>query len=168
LPNASPSSGCCGTCAERDAAIVTHPDDLPFEQVLEIIRQSLRADHGRHMRVVDRGHGAVIGSGIFFFIPGPNVIAYSLRFRLVGHWLSMRAPPTAATRRPGGGRPSPQMTALRAAIARPAPERARAIEPIARDLGLAPIGPCSSIRSVWLREGRYVEADLQVRLDLCT
>ena len=120
----------------RDAAIVTHPDDLPFEQVLEIIRQSLRADHGRHMRWLIVDTVLFIGSGIFFFIPGPNVIAYFFAFRLVGHWLSMRGAAHGRDSTVWSGRPSPQMTTLRAAIARPAHERARAIEPLARELGL--------------------------------
>ena len=77
-----------------------------------------------------------IGSGIFFFIPGPNVIAYFFAFRLVGHWLSMRGAAHGRDTTSWIGRPSAQMTALRAAVVLPAPERARAIEPIAHDLDL--------------------------------
>jgi hypothetical protein len=120
----------------RDAAIVTHPDDLPFEQVLEIVRQSLRADHRRHMRWLIVDTVLFIGSGIFFFIPGPNVIAYFFAFRLVGHWLSMRGAAQGRDKVSWTGRPSSAMTALRAAVARPAHERTRAIEPLARELGL--------------------------------
>ena len=120
----------------RDAAIVTHPDDLPFEQVVEIVRQSLRADHRRHMRWLIVDTVLFIGSGIFFFIPGPNVIAYFFAFRLVGHWLSMRGAAHGRDTTSWTGRPSAQMTALRAAVVLPAPERARAIEPIAHDLDL--------------------------------
>jgi len=120
----------------RDAAIVTHPDDLPFEQVVEIVRQSLRADHRRHMRWLIVDTVLFIGSGIFFFIPGPNLIAYFFAFRLVGHWLSMRGAAQGRDKVSWTGRPSSGMTALRAAIARPAHERTRAIEPLARELGL--------------------------------
>lgn len=120
----------------RDAAIVTHPDDLPFEQVVEIVRQSLRADHRRHMRWLIVDTVLFVGSGIFFFIPGPNLIAYFFAFRLVGHWLSMRGAAQGRDKVSWTGRPSSAMTALRAAIARPAHERTRAIEPLARELGL--------------------------------
>jgi len=120
----------------RDAAIVTHPDDLPFEQVMEIVRQSLRADHGRHMRWLIVDTALFIGSGVFFFIPGPNVIAYFFAFRLVGHWLSMRGAAHGRDTTSWTGRPSAEMSALRAAVARPAHERARAIEPIAQVLDL--------------------------------
>jgi len=120
----------------RDAAIVAHPDDLPFEQVMEIVHQSLRADQRRHMRWLIVDTVLFIGSGIFFFIPGPNLIAYFFAFRLVGHWLSMRGAAHGRDTTSWTGRPSAQMTALRAAVVLPAPERARAIEPIAHDLDL--------------------------------
>ena len=120
----------------RDAAVVTHADDQPFEQVMEIVRQSLRADHGRHMRWLIVDTLLFVGSGVFFFVPGPNIIAYFFAFRVVGHWLSMRGAAHGRDTTAWTGRPLSQMTALRAAVARPAHERARAIEPIARELDL--------------------------------
>ena len=120
----------------RDAAIVTHADDMPFERVMEIVRTSLRADHRRHMRWLIVDTLLFVGSGVFFFVPGPNLIAYFVAFRVVGHWLSMRGAAHGRDMAAWTGRPSPQMTALRAAVARPAHERARAIEPIARELDL--------------------------------
>jgi hypothetical protein len=120
----------------RDAAVVTHADDQPFEEVLEIVRQSLRADHRRHMRWLIVDTLLFVASGVFFFVPGPNVIAYFFAFRVVGHWLSMRGAAHGRDTTAWTSRPSPQMTALRAAVARPGHERARAIEPIAHDLGL--------------------------------
>jgi len=120
----------------RDAAIVAHPDDLPFEQVMEIVHQSLRADQRRHMRWLIVDTVLFIGSGIFFFIPGPNLIAYFFAFRLVGHWLSMRGAAHGRDTTSWTGRPSAEMRALRAAVARPAHERTRAIEPLGRELGL--------------------------------
>lgn len=120
----------------RDAAVVTHADDQPFEQVMEIVRQSLRADHRRHTRWLIVDTLLFVGSGVFFFVPGPNIIAYFFAFRVVGHWLSMRGAAHGRDTTAWTGRPLPQMTALRAAVARPAHERARAIEPIARELDL--------------------------------
>jgi K+-H+ exchange-related protein len=120
----------------RDTAIVTHTDDMPFEQVMEIVRTSLRADHRRHMRWLIVDTLLFVGSGVFFFVPGPNIIAYFFAFRLVGHWLSMRGAAHGRDTTAWTGRPSAEMTALRAAVARPAHERARAIEPIARELDL--------------------------------
>jgi hypothetical protein len=120
----------------RDAAIVTHADDLRFEQVMEIVRGSLRADHRRHTRWLIVDTLLFVGSGVFFFVPGPNLIAYFFAFRVVGHWLSMRGAAHGRDTTAWTSRPSPQITALRAEVARPAHERARAIEPIARELDL--------------------------------
>ena len=120
----------------REAAVVTHADDLPFEQVMEIVQTSLRADHRRHLRWLIVDTLLFVGSGVFFFVPGPNLIAYFFAFRVVGHWLSMRGVAHGRDKTAWTGRPSPQMTALRAAVARPAHDRARAIEPIARELDL--------------------------------
>lgn len=119
-----------------EAALVTHPDDVPFEQVMEIVQLSLRADHGRHLRWLIVDTLLFIGSGVFFFIPGPNLIAYFFAFRLVGHWLSMRGAAQGRDKTSWSGRPSQEMTALRAAVALPAHERSRAIEPLAHMLGL--------------------------------
>jgi hypothetical protein len=119
-----------------ESALVTHPDDVPSEQVMAIVQQSLRADHGRHLRWLIVDTLLFIGSGIFFFIPGPNLIAYFFAFRLVGHWLSMRGAAQGRDRTAWRGQPSADMTALRAAVALPSHERTRAIEPIAHALGL--------------------------------
>jgi hypothetical protein len=120
----------------REAAVVTHADDLTFEQVMGMVRQSLRADHGRHLRWLIVDTLLFVVSGVLFFLPGPNLVAYFFAFRLVGHWLSMRGAAHGRDQTSWSGQPSPQMTALRAAVARPAHERSRAIEPIAQELGL--------------------------------
>jgi hypothetical protein len=120
----------------REAAVVTHADDMPFDQVMEIVRQALRADHRRHTRWLVVDTLLLVGSGVFFFIPGPNLIGYFFAFRVVGHWLSMRGAAHGRDKTSWSGRPSAAMTALRAAVARPAHERSRAIEPLARELDL--------------------------------
>jgi hypothetical protein len=124
----------------RDAAIVTHPDDVPFEQVMAIVQHSLRSDHRRHLKWLLVDTVLFIGSGVFFFVPGPNVIAYFFAFRVVGHWLSMRGAAHGRDNTSWSGKPSAAMTALRAAVALPPHERARAIEPLARELGLLRLG----------------------------
>ena len=124
----------------HDAALVTHPDDLPFDAVMQIVQQSLRADYRRHARWLVVDTLLFIASGVFFFVPGPNIIAYYFAFRVVGHWLSMRGAAQGRDRTAWSGRPSPLLTALRAAVARPPHERDRAVEAIARELGLQRLG----------------------------
>ncbi|HWN83581.1 MAG TPA: hypothetical protein VNN99_00465 [Vicinamibacterales bacterium] len=124
----------------HDAAIVTHPDDLSFEQVMQIVQQSLRADHRRHTRWLIVDTLLLIGSGVFFFVPGPNLIGYYFAFRVVGHWLSMRGAVYGRDRTAWSGRSSPALTALRAAVERPPYERDPVVEAIARELGLQRLG----------------------------
>jgi len=124
----------------HDAALVTHPDDLAFDDVVQIVKQSLRADHRRHARWLVVDTLLFIVSGIFFFVPGPNVIAYYFAFRVVGHWLSMRGAVQGRDRTAWSGQPSALLTALRAAVARPPHERDRAVEAIAAEIGLQRLG----------------------------
>ena len=71
-----------------------------------------------------------IASGVFFFVPGPNVIAYFFAFRVVGHWLSMRGAAHGRDTTSWTGRPSPVLTdaasassGSRPAGTRPSPPR---------------------------------------------
>lgn len=72
------------------AATLVHPDDVPGDRALELLRASLRADSDKHRRwlIIDAVLFAV--SGLLVLVPGPNLIAYYLAFRLVGHYLSLR------------------------------------------------------------------------------
>jgi hypothetical protein len=116
--------------------LVTHPDDVTFDRTMEIVRRSLRADHGRHLRWLIVDTLLLILSGALALLPGPNLVAYYFAFRVVGHWLSMRGAAHGLNRATWTGRASPSLTSLRAAVGGLASERARATEPIARELGL--------------------------------
>jgi hypothetical protein len=120
----------------HDAAVIAHPDDVSTDQVMQIVQQSLRADHGRHMRWLIVDTLLFIGSGVFFFVPGPNLIAYFFAFRVVGHWLSMRGAVAGRDRVKWSGEPSAALTRLRAAVALPPHDRDAAVEAIARELDL--------------------------------
>ena len=48
--SASSSSGCCGTCGNHTEVVAAHPQDMTFEQVLALIRQTLQHDYDRHRR----------------------------------------------------------------------------------------------------------------------
>jgi hypothetical protein len=124
----------------HDVVLVTYPDDLTFDRVMEAVRQSLRADHGRHLRWLILDTLLLILSAALTLIPGPNVVAYYFAFRVVGHWLSMRGATQGLDRATWTGRGSSSLTSLRAAVGRPPSERARAAEPIARELGLLRLG----------------------------
>jgi hypothetical protein len=120
----------------HDAAVIAHPDDVSTDQVLQIVQQSLRADHRRHLGWLIVDTLLFVGSGVFFFVPGPNLIAYFFAFRVVGHWLSMRGAAAGRDRVQWSGEPSAILTRLRAAVALPPHDRDAAVEAIARELDL--------------------------------
>jgi hypothetical protein len=75
---------------KHSVARAFYPQDLPAAEASTIVRQLLQRDADRH-RVWLMFHAvAFVLSGVFFFVPGPNIIAYYFAFRLVGHYLSMR------------------------------------------------------------------------------
>ena len=120
-----------------DVVLVSYPDDLSFDDVMPIVKQSLHADYVRHRLWLVVDTVLLVLSGILALVPGPNVIAYYFAFRVVGHWLSMRGASHGLARATWTGRALPALTALRAAVARPPQERDRLVEPLARELGLA-------------------------------
>lgn len=66
------------------------PDDLASSDALSILRLGLRRDGERH-RVWFVVHLVLlILSGVFFFVPGPNLIGYFFTFTTVGHLLAWR------------------------------------------------------------------------------
>jgi hypothetical protein len=74
----------------HEAARAYYPQDLSEADVTTIIRQLLQRDADGHRLWLIFHAVAFVLSGIFFFVPGPNIIAYYFAFRLVGHYLSMR------------------------------------------------------------------------------
>ena len=124
----------------HEAVLVTYPDDLTFDRTMEIVRQSLKADYGRHLRWLVIDTLLLLPSLALTLVPGPNVVAYFFAFRVVGHWLSMRGAVHGRERASWNGRQVGSLTALRAAVTKPPSERARAVEPIARELGLQRLG----------------------------
>ena len=71
-------------------AALHHPDDLDNAQAMAILRTRLREDFEKHRLWLIVDTLLFIASGVFFFVPGPNILAYYFAFRLVGHYLSMR------------------------------------------------------------------------------
>jgi hypothetical protein len=74
----------------QEAAVAWYPVDMAPDTALQMLRTSLGVDYERHRRwlVIDGILFAL--SAILMVLPGPNVAAYYLAFRLVGHYLSMR------------------------------------------------------------------------------
>jgi hypothetical protein len=71
-------------------ACLYYPDDLDEGQAMAALRAQLGRDFEKHRFWLTINALAFIASGVFFFVPGPNFIAYYFAFRLVGHYLSLR------------------------------------------------------------------------------
>ena len=74
----------------QEAAIGWYPVDLAADAALQVLRTRLREDYDRHRRWLVIDGSLFVLSAVLVVLPGPNVVAYYLAFRLVGHYLSMR------------------------------------------------------------------------------
>ena len=117
-------------------ALAIHPDDMTFDQAQTLIHRMLQRDYDRHKVWLVVDSLLFIGSGVFFFIPGPNLVAYYFGFRLVGHWLSMRGASQGLHRVAWTGHPCPPLTDLRRVAVMPPGERENHVHAIAARLHL--------------------------------
>ena len=95
------------------SAVAVHPQDMPFDQVMTLLRRILQHDYERHRRWLVIDTLGLIASAPVAIVPGPNVLAYYFAFRVVGHWLSMRGAVQGLRRMSWSGRPCPPLTELR-------------------------------------------------------
>jgi hypothetical protein len=116
--------------------LAMHPDDMTFDQAQSLIHRMLQRDYDRHQVWLAVDALLFIGSGIFFFVPGPNLVAYYFGFRVVGHWLSMRGASQGLHRVAWSGRPCPPLTDLRRVAVMPPGERENHVHAIAARLRL--------------------------------
>lgn len=112
------------------------PDDLPGDDALPILLLGLRRDADRHRALFALHLMLLIVSGVFFFIPGPNLIGYFFTFTTVGHLLAWRGATSGLRRVSWAVAPSPELRDLRLAEAAPAGDREARIHAAAKRLGL--------------------------------
>lgn len=117
-------------------AVVVHPDDLPGERALDIVKAAMQADYDKHRRWLAIDGTLFVLSGLLMLVPGPNVLAYYLAFRLVGHYLSMRGATQALQVVAWETRPSEPLAELRHAIALAPEVREARVSEIAAQLHL--------------------------------
>jgi hypothetical protein len=95
------------------SAVLVHPEDMTFDQVLTLVRRKLQRDYERHRRWLVIDTLLLIISGVLAIVPGPNILAYYFIFRVVGHWLSMRGARQGLDRVHFTSRPCPPLAELR-------------------------------------------------------
>jgi hypothetical protein len=123
-------------------AVLAHPQDMLFEDVLALVRRKLQEDHDRHRRwlIIDGILFVVtfVALGpLFLLIPGiANLPALYFGFRAVGHWYSMHGARQALTNVTFTSRPCPPLTELRHLEALAPSDRAARIHDIADRLRL--------------------------------
>jgi hypothetical protein len=74
----------------QEAAVAWYPVDVAADAALRILRARLGVDYDRRRRWLVIDGILFVFSAALVVLPGPNVVAYYLAFRLVGHYLSMR------------------------------------------------------------------------------
>lgn len=119
-----------------DAATLHAPHDLAAHDALSVLISGLKRDADRHFRWFLVNLVLLIVSGIFFFIPGPNLIGYYFTFTTVGHLLAWRGASRGGARVAWQVAPSEDLTGLRAALHLPAPDKETRLQELADRLGL--------------------------------
>jgi hypothetical protein len=113
-----------------------HPDDLSFDHVQTLVHRMLQRDYDRHKLWLVVDTILFVASGVFFFVPGPNIVAYYFGFRVVGHWLSMRGASQGLHVVSWTGKPCAPLTELRRVATLEPGEREQKIHAIAERLRL--------------------------------
>lgn len=120
----------------QTACRLFHAEDTPGADALVEMRAILQRDYERHRKWFAVQLTLFVLSGLAFFVPGPNLLAYYFFFRLAGHYLSMKGARQGldlVTWTPCASR---ELSELRALAAMPAPERGDRVRAIADGLGL--------------------------------
>lgn len=121
-----------------EAATLVHPDDLHMSLALRQAREQFGLDVRRHWRwcLTDAGIAAIVGP-LFFFVPGPNVIAYYFVFRAIGHFLAARGAQRGRDRIKWRTEASAVLAQIRPALGLDPGERRARLDAIAASLGLS-------------------------------
>jgi hypothetical protein len=120
----------------HEAASLEYPSTIDESQARRVLDRALltaRVQHGRWL-IVDLV--LFIASGVFFFVPGPNVIAYYLAFRVVGHFNSWRGARHAIAATAWSLHSDGDLGELASLVDEPRDARAPRVEAIAERLNL--------------------------------
>jgi len=120
----------------QTAACLFFPDDLEEHRATTLLRRQLGRDFEKHRFWLIVDSLGFIGSGVLFFLPGPNLVAYYFAFRIVGHYLSMRGARQGLDAVQWTAERSSPLAELRRVIALDADERDRRVQDVAAALKL--------------------------------
>ena len=121
---------------DQSSVVLRTPSSLETARVRAILEALLAHARSHHLRwlIIDLILFTV--SGILFFVPGPNLVAYYIAFRLVGHLQSWRGARQAAETIVWMFQPDPGLAELASLVDVPRETRAPRVAAIAARLNL--------------------------------
>lgn len=117
-------------------ACMFYPDDIGEDRATGVLRSQLKGDFEKHRFWLTIDGVLFVASGLFFFVPGPNLVAYYFAFRLVGHYFSMRGARQGLSVVKWRAEPSAPLADLRRAIALEPDAREQRVQDVALRLRL--------------------------------
>ena len=121
---------------DQESVVLRCPSSLESARVRTILDALLAHARRHHLRWLIIDLILFIASGILFFLPGPNLVAYYIAFRLVGHLQSWRGARQAAERIAWTFEPDPGLAELASLVDVPRETRAPRVAAIAERLNL--------------------------------
>jgi hypothetical protein len=120
---------------QSDARLL-YPDDIEESRANGVLRSQLQRDFEKHRFWLILNALGFVASGVFFFVPGPNAVAYYFAFRLVGHYFSMRGARQGLSVVTWRAEPSAPLAELRRAISLDPAAREQQVNAVALSLRL--------------------------------
>lgn len=120
----------------QTAATLRHPADVVQGHARAVLQSSLGRARIHHQRWFIIDVLLFIASGVLFFLPGPNLVAYYFAFRCVGHLQSWRGARQALDRIRWTLEPDSELAALGSLVDVPRDARAPLVAAIASKLNL--------------------------------
>jgi hypothetical protein len=120
----------------QTAACLYFPDDLEEGKAMALFQRQLRRDFEKHRFWLVIDSLGFVASGVLFFVPGPNLVAYYFGFRMVGHYFSLRGARQGLDAVRWTTQCSAPLSELRRAIDLDCDERERRVHEVAATLKL--------------------------------
>lgn len=120
----------------RSEATLQYPGTIALDRARSELGTALSHARRHHQRWIIIDLALFVSSVVFFFIPGPNLIAYYFAFRLIGHLQSWRGARQAMDVIKWSFEPDTQLAELASLVDLPRSERAPRVAAIAARLNL--------------------------------
>jgi hypothetical protein len=120
----------------QTTSALKYPDTLPVERAKAEIDRAVGHARRHHLRWFSIDVLLFISSVVFFFIPGPNLVAYYFAFRFIGHLQSWRGARQAMDDITWSFAPDPGLAELASLVDLPTAARAPRVAAIAARLHL--------------------------------